>query len=86
MGLSEKPALLCVFSDYLGLAVMLPTLPHYIASIVPDNSAISPEIWTGAILSAQFIAVIPGNLLWGHLTDRVGGRRTLQLTMATDVM
>jgi len=44
------------------------------------------ELWTGAILSAQFIAVIPGNLFWGYLTDRLGSRLTLQITIAGDAL
>ena len=80
--LSEKPALLCVFADYFGLALIQPTLPFYLAEISPDNV----EIWVGAILSIQFVFVIPGNLVWGYLTDRLGSRRTLQLTMTGDLL
>lgn len=82
MKLFDKPALLCVFADYFGLALIQPTLPFYLADISPDNV----EIWVGAILSIQFVFVIPGNLVWGYLTDRLGSRRTLQLTIAGDAL
>ena len=82
MRLSEKPALLCVFADYFGLALIQPTLPFFLAEIAPDNV----EVWAGAILSIQFAFVIPGNLAWGYLTDRLGSRRTLQLTIAGDAL
>ena len=79
---STIPPLLCVFADFFGLAMLQPTLPFYLADISAGNI----EIWTGAILSVQFIAVIPGNLVWGYLTDRLGSRRCLQITMLGDTM
>eukprot|EP00277_Geminigera_cryophila_P000424 CAMPEP_0179414062 /NCGR_PEP_ID=MMETSP0799-20121207/5449_1 /TAXON_ID=46947 /ORGANISM="Geminigera cryophila, Strain CCMP2564" /LENGTH=496 /DNA_ID=CAMNT_0021186611 /DNA_START=85 /DNA_END=1575 /DNA_ORIENTATION=- len=82
--LSDKPALLCVFADYFGLSVLQPTLPFFIEEIDPNTDKL--ELWTGAILSAQFIAVIPGNLFWGYLTDRLGSRLTLQITIAGDAL
>lgn len=79
---SDKPALFCVFADYFGLALIQPTLPFFLALIAPDRM----EVWTGAILSVQFLFVVPGNLFWGYLTDRLGSRRTLQLTIIGDAM
>jgi len=40
----------------------------------------------GAILSVQFIAVIPGNMVLGYLTDIFGSRRVLQLAILGDAV
>jgi len=46
---SDKPALLCVFADYFGLALIQPTLPFYLEDITPNI-----EIWT-----VRIIIIIP---------------------------
>lgn len=81
---AEMPALLATFADYFGLATMTPTLPFYLGEL--GIGAATVASWTGAILSAQFGAVVVGNLVWGNVADRLGARRALQLTMLGDVV
>jgi len=77
-------AVLCVFADYVGLSVLGPALPFYLADVGLDDDAV--VMWTGAIFSAQFAAVVIGNLAWGFFGDRLGSKRALQLAMVGDVV
>ena len=44
------------------------------------------EIWVGGIISAQYFFVLPGNLIWGYLCDRISSRRALQLSIVGDAI
>ena len=79
------PACICVLVDYIGLATVMPALPHHLTNaslLAPDEVG----LWTGFINSAQFVGVVIGCILWGRASDRVGPRKTLLATMAGDVV
>jgi hypothetical protein len=50
----ESAALFSSFADYFGLATLTPTLPYYLAEL----GVLDIELWTGAIVSSQFAAVV----------------------------
>ena len=81
----DGPALLCVFADFFGLAVILPTLPFFMEEIGAGDTQVQ-EIWVGGIISAQYFFVLPGNLIWGYLCDRISSRRALQLSIVGDAI
>lgn len=75
-------ALSCTFADYLGLAIVQPTLPFYLADLGEADVA----LWTGIILTSQFAGIVLSNPVWGAVADRAGPRRALQLAMALDAV
>mmetsp|Transcript_23225 Transcript_23225/g.62962 ORF Transcript_23225/g.62962 Transcript_23225/m.62962 type:complete len:489 (-) Transcript_23225:1004-2470(-) len=76
----QSSAYVCTFVDYLGLSILTPVLPFYLS----DKGVEHVELWAGAILSAQFVAVIIGNLVWGNVADRYGTKRAFIATMTGD--
>lgn len=75
-------ALLAAFADYFGLALITPALPFYLSELGMPTDRVA--VWNGAITSAQFIAVVIGNTVWGRVSDRLGSQRALQWAMGGD--
>ena len=62
---------------------MQPALPFYLAEIgVVGREPIA--LWNGAINTAQFIAVVFGNIVWGLVGDHFGSAMAIRLAMAGD--
>lgn len=59
------PAMAAVCADGVGLAIFFPTL----LSHLEDVGTPSPEEWSGAILSAQFVGNALGSVVMGYLAD-----------------
>ena len=76
-------AVLCTFADYVGLATLQPSLPFYLEDLVAEDKVV---YWNGLIVTAQFIAVVLGNIFWGFLGDRMTSRHVLMLAMLGDVI
>ena len=75
-----KPGLpvvyLTVFIDLLGFGIILPALPYYAEAFGATG------VWVGAILAAYSAAQLVGASLLGRLSDRVGRRPILLLSLA----
>jgi DHA1 family tetracycline resistance protein-like MFS transporter len=75
-----KPGLpvvyLTVFIDLLGFGLILPQLPFYAEKFGATG------LWVGAILTAYSAAQLVGASLLGRLSDRVGRRPILLLSLA----
>lgn len=65
-----------VFIDLLGFGIILPSLP-YVAERFGANG-----FWVGAVMSAYSIAQFVSSPLLGRLSDRVGRRPVLLLSLA----
>ena len=76
-------AVLCTFADYVGLAILQPALPFYLSELVADEDVV---MWNGYILSAQFIAIVFGNIFWGCVGDRLTSQNVLCLAMIGDCL
>ena len=83
MAWSFGSAVLCTYADYVGLAVVQPSLPFYLADIVAADQVI---FWNGVILSCQFIAIMFGNIIWGCIGDRLSSWQVLMLAMGGDTI
>ena len=66
------------FIDFMGLMSVLPLMPYFVENAGASN------IWVGAILSAQYGAVVIGSQLFGYMSDLHGPRKTMILTLAVD--
>ena len=75
-----KPGLpvvyLTVFVDLVGFGIILPALPYYAEAFGATG------VWIGAILAAYSAAQLVGASLLGRLSDRVGRRPILLLSLA----
>jgi DHA1 family tetracycline resistance protein-like MFS transporter len=75
-----KPGLgivyLTVFVDLLGFGIILPLLPFYAERFGATG------VWVGAILTAYSAAQLVGASVLGRLSDRVGRRPVLLLSLA----
>jgi DHA1 family tetracycline resistance protein-like MFS transporter len=75
-----KPGLpvvyLTVFIDLLGFGIILPALPYYAEAFGATG------VWVGAILAAYSAAQLLGASLLGRLSDRLGRRPILLLSLA----
>jgi len=75
-----KPGLpvvyLTVFLDLVGFGIILPLLPFYAEAFGATG------IWVGAILTAYSAAQLAGASLLGRLSDRVGRRPVLLMSLA----
>lgn len=80
------PALLCVSADYAGLAAITPILPFHLRDRCGVEDGDATAIWTGIISSSQFAAVMLACLVWGGVADRIGAKRTVQITMLGDLV
>ena len=60
-----------IFVDLFGLAILVPLLPFRHTALVVATT-----------LTAQYGAVLVGQLGWGVASDRLGRRRTLAIVMA----
>ena len=79
------------FSDFFGLNCLTPALPIFLrawaSTVLTREDAINwARTWTGAILTFQSCAKIPGHLLWGVLSGKYGGRTILLLVMTLNVI
>jgi MFS family permease len=72
------------FADYLGMAMMTPALPYFLADLGMNAKAVAT--WTGAITTAQYAGAACGNMVVGAMGDSLGSRATLGLTLAGDVL
>ena len=78
-------AVTATFGDYVGLALMTPALPFFLEEVgIVDPKGVA--LWTGAVNTSQFVAVVIGNIVWGFIGDRLGAQRALALTMFGDVV
>ena len=75
-------AVISIFADYLGLALLTPALPFYLDNLGFSDDKIA--VWNGVITTSQFSAIIIGNLVWGRMCDRVGSQRSLLYAMIGD--
>ena len=64
-----------IFVDLFGLAILVPLLPFRHTALVVATT-----------LTAQYGAVLVGQLGWGVASDRLGRRRTLAIVMAGDAL
>ena len=75
-----KPGLpvvyLTVFIDLVGFGIILPALPYYAEAFGATG------VWIGAILAAYSAAQLVGASLLGRLSDRVGRRPILLMSLA----
>ena len=79
------PALLCVFADFYGLSAIMPMIPFHLQ----DTSGLSIDeatLWFGFISSAQYGGVILGCIFWGLASDAFSPMRSVQITIAGDVV
>ena len=67
---------LTVFIDLVGFGLILPQLPYYAERFGATG------VWVGAILTAYSAAQLVGASLLGRLSDRVGRRPVLLLSLA----
>ncbi|MBI4491835.1 MAG: MFS transporter [Chloroflexi bacterium] len=67
---------LAVFVDLLGFGIILPVLPFYAERLGASG------VWVGALLTAYSAAQFVGAPLLGRLSDRVGRRPVLLLSLA----
>jgi MFS family permease len=58
--------------------MIIPLLPFFV------EDAGNSEVWVGMILSLQYVGVIFGNNAIGFISDRVGRKFALLLSMAGD--
>jgi MFS family permease len=83
-GWPNASAVVSVFADYLGLAMLTPSLPFYLSEKGLTDSEI--PFWNGAITTAQFAAIVIGNVFWGRFCDRTSSWRALQVAMLGDTV
>jgi DHA1 family tetracycline resistance protein-like MFS transporter len=80
MAVPVKPGLpvvyLTVFLDLVGFGIILPQLPYYAEAFGATG------IWVGAILTAYSAAQLAGASLLGRLSDRIGRRPVLLMSLA----
>lgn len=69
-----------VFADYFGTNALAPTLPFHLETL----GAREVELWTGAIMTAQFMTTALSAVVWGNLSDRFGPVRVLLVVLAGD--
>ena len=85
------PTLAC-FSDFFGLNCTVPTLPIFLLAwgstrlATREDAVVWARFWTGCILTTQSVAKIPGHLLWGIQSGRVGGKPVLQLVLVLNAL
>jgi len=81
---SSGSAIVSTFADYFGLALMTPLLPYKLADLGFDETEL--PLWNGVISTAQFAAIVLGNLFWGRVSDRIGSQRSLLYAMVGDAV
>lgn len=59
------------FINIVAMTIMLPFLPHYLASL-GEHSPEGTWIWSSLVYAATFISAALFAPLWGHLSDRYG--------------
>jgi MFS family permease len=67
--------MLAIAADQFGLGIVTPLLPFIV-----------PASWVGIILSAQYCAVVVGQMALGAISDRLGRRRVIALVMGMDAI
>jgi DHA1 family tetracycline resistance protein-like MFS transporter len=67
---------LAVFVDLLGFGIILPLLPYYAERFGATG------LWVGAILTAYSAAQLVGASILGRLSDRIGRRPVLLMSLA----
>jgi MFS family permease len=65
-----------VFIDLLGFGMVVPTIPTYAAALG------APEKWTGLLMAGYSLMQFVFAPIWGQLSDRVGRRRMMLLSIA----
>ena len=65
--------------------ILSPLLPFFLRDTV-GFQAETLEQWTGVIGSAQFAGVLLGCIVWGCASDRIGPKRSVQITMVGDLV
>jgi MFS family permease len=77
---------LVVFIDLLGFGIVLPLLPRYAASYL----GVFPESWRGAVLGILFsifsLMQFVFSPMWGRLSDRIGRRPILLISLVGSVV
>ena len=77
------PGMSACFADYLGMAMLTPALPYFLADLGYDAKQVAT--WTGAITTAQYAGAACGNMVVGAMGDSLGSRLTLSITLVGDV-
>jgi MFS family permease len=72
---------LTVFIDLLGFGMVLPLLPVYAQSFVPDKSGLVIGLLMASFSAMQFIFAP----FWGRLSDRIGRRPVLMVARPNSV-
>uniref|UniRef100_A0A7R9YG05 Major facilitator superfamily (MFS) profile domain-containing protein n=1 Tax=Pinguiococcus pyrenoidosus TaxID=172671 RepID=A0A7R9YG05_9STRA len=74
------PAIAASFCDYFGLGVLGPLLPRW----AEDNGV--DALWVGFINTSQFLGVLLGSFFMGRMSDFVGRKRTVLVTLLGDTV
>lgn len=75
-----ETAYLAVATDFCGLAMILPLLPFFIKERGEDDA------WLGAVLTAQYGGVVIGSVLFGWVSDKLGRRAGVLLSLLGDAL
>eukprot|EP00966_Prymnesium_polylepis_P243744 5636784-Prymnesium_polylepis.2 len=81
---SVGPAVIATFADYVGLALLVPSVPFYLSELGMTDEEV--PVWNGVITTAQFAAVVVGNTVWGRVSDRTSSKLALQAAMVGDTV
>lgn len=79
-----KVAIAGVYADSFGYGIIIPFIPFFVDTFEKDP--VKANQWVGAILSAQYLGIFMGAFLMGYVTDKLGPKRALCISLAGDVV
>lgn len=84
------PGAVC-FADFFGLNCTVPTLPVFLlawasTTLTESEATDWSRTWSGLILSAQALAKMPGHLVWGRVSAKLGSRPTVTVVMVLNAV
>eukprot|EP01046_Picozoa_sp_COSAG06_P013679 COSAG06_NODE_832_length_12037_cov_81.245854_5_plen_338_part_00 len=74
------PAYLCVFVDFMGLAITIPIQPF-----IADDMGASPG-QISALVGVYSIGQLLGNIVMGRVSDRIGRKPVILISLATSTI